>query len=46
MAPALIQGLPGPATAQWDGQDYIVMSPTCPAGTLLSGKASELYFVL
>lgn len=47
VAPALIQGqLPGPATAQWDGQDYIVMSPTCPARILLPGKASEFYFVL
>lgn len=47
VAPALTQGpLPGPAIVQWDGPDHIVMSPTCPAGTLLPGKVSEFHFLL
>lgn len=41
VAPAPIRGqLPGPVIAQWGGQDYIVMSPTCLASTLRPEKVS------
>lgn len=43
--PALRQELPGPATVQWDGQEFTVTSRTCLARMLLPRKVSD-YFLL